>query len=328
MVYASCTIFNFYSHKALMLLLTLMLFSNIFAQSSFPRVKVEYDSAKAWTFENLQIIPIRYIGGGGKAIPALQNTKLISLQEAVRKEKVKISEIPGASNADVKVLIMRNTGKETIIINSGEIVSGGKQDRIIAETTIIPPGKEKHYIDVFCVEKGRWSRRPKGFGYHRSADVALRRVMDIEKLQQKIWEQIEGQYKASGKSSDTWAYKNLYKDPRFIEADSAYVKFFTNKFAQSDSNYAGFIAITSNQIIVTDLFATKEMTSAAFLTLLRSYSATAITLGETPEVPMPAVKKFMDPILSDDRTRDRYVSQRGRVFKYEGKVIQITAYGD
>lgn len=328
MVSGSGTIQNFQSCRLWILLITLMLCCNIFAQSTFPTVKVEYDSAKAWTFENLQIIPVRYAGNGGPGIPALQNTKLISLEEAVRKNKVRITEIPGATNADVRVLIMRNTGKETIIVNSGGIVSGGKQDRIIAETNILPPGKEKHYIDVYCAEKGRWSRKPKEFSYNRPADVALRRVMDIEKLQYKIWEEIEGQYKASGKNSETRAYKNLYNDQRFLQADSNYVKFFTRKFVQSDSNYAGFIAITSNQIIVTDLFATKEMTSAAFLTLIRSYSATAITLGKAPEVPMPAVKKFMDPILSDDRTRNQYVSQRGRVFKYEGKVIQITAYGD
>ncbi len=314
--------------KWLIIISAAVFFNSIAHAQSFPKVKVEYDSAAAWTFENLQLIPIRYVGSGGGSIPALQKTKLISLQEAVKKGKVKISELSGSENAEVTVLTMRNNSKETIVVNSGEIVSGGKQDRIISETTILPPGKEKHYIDVFCVEKGRWSKKPRSFDYHRSADVALRRVMDIEKMQQKIWEAIENQYKASGKSSETWPYKNLYRDQRFLQADSAYVKFFSDKFAQSDSSYAGFIAVTSNQVIVTDLFATKEMTTAAFLTLLRSYSATAITLGETPDIKMEEVKKFMDPILSDDKTRDKYVSQRGRVFKYENKVIQITAYGD
>lgn len=297
------------------------------SQQSFPAVVVQYDSAAAWTFENLQLIPVRFVGNGGtKGYLPFDN--LSSLQKALKEKKVRVNEIKGSGNADVRVIEMRNMSKEAIVVQSGEILAGGKQDRIIAQTMIIPPDRQRYYVNVYCVEKGRWARRAKPFNYYRTADMALRRANDISRKQHNIWETIENQFVTSGKKSQTSAYKDILADRRFLEADSQYIKFFTNKLANTDSNFAGFVAITGGQIIGTDLYSTREMAMESFLNSLRSYSATAIVVGDPPTVKKEQVMNFMTPILSDNRTRNEFLKNRGRVYMHQGKIIHIVAYGD
>jgi hypothetical protein len=297
------------------------------SQQSFPAVKVMYDSAEAWTFENLQLIPVRFVGdGGSKGFLPFDNVS--SLQKAIRDKKIRINELKGSGNADVRVLEMKNTSKEAIVLQSGEILVGGKQDRIVAQTMIIPPDKQKYYVNVYCVEKGRWDRRAKSFDYLRSADMGLRRATDVQRKQHLIWESIDNQFKQSGKNSPTSAYKDLLRNQKFLDLDSQYVKFFSDKLSKTDSNFAGFVAITGGQIIGTDLYSTKEMAMEAFQNTLRSYSATAIIVGDPPEVKKEQVVNFMTPILSDNKTRNEFLKTRGRVYMYQGKIIHIVAYGD
>ena len=308
------------------LLFSISLFSQQ-SQSGFPAVKVLYDSAEAWTFGNLQLIPVRFVGdGGSKGYLPFDN--LSSMQKALREKKLKVNELKGSGNADVRVLEMRNMSKEAIIIQSGEIIVGGKQDRIVGQTMIIPPDKQRYYVNVYCVEKNRWDRRAKPFAYYGSADMAVRKATDINRKQHLIWEAVDNELKLSGKNSPTSAYREVHNQKKFLDEDSLYVKFFKDKLAATDSSFAGFIAITGNQIIGTDLYSTKEMAMEAFENTLRSYSATAIVVGDPPEVKKEEVVKFMTPILSDNKTRSDFLRNRGRVYMYQGKIIHIVAYGD
>jgi hypothetical protein len=297
------------------------------SQQNFPAVVVQYDSAKAWTFGNLQLIPVRYVGDGGSK-GYLPFDHMRSLQKALREKKVRINELKGSGNADVRVLEMRNMGKDAVVLHSGEILVGGKQDRIISQTMILPPDKQRYYVNVYCVEKGRWDRRAKSFSFFRTADMGLRRATDVSRKQHQIWETIDNNFKLSGRKSETAAYKDILSERRFLSEDSQYVKFFTGKLATTDSNFAGFIAITGGQIIGTDLYSTKEMAMEAFHNSLRSYSATAIVVGDPPDIPKEKVVNFMTPILSDNKTRNEFLKTRGRVYMYQGKIIHIVAYGD
>jgi hypothetical protein len=55
----------------------------------------------------------------------------------------------------VNQLVLVNHGKKPLLLLAGELVSGGKQDRIIGKDRIVPVGAEPLPLDVFCVEHGR-----------------------------------------------------------------------------------------------------------------------------------------------------------------------------
>ncbi len=80
---------------------------------------------------------------------------LITLQEAMEMEVFKVYE-----SDDVNELIVENISpKYDVFIQSGDIVKGGKQDRVLAISVIIPRNSGKVSIEAFCVESDRWERR-------------------------------------------------------------------------------------------------------------------------------------------------------------------------
>ena len=128
------------------------------AQLTYQQVWVDYDSA--WTYQNLQIIPIRFKGQGNVGFyRQMLPNQFITLAEGMKTGKVKVKEFVAKGDADVHILSVENNSNKTILINSGELLEGGKQDRVIGETKLIPPGKEEQYVTVYCIEERRWSRK-------------------------------------------------------------------------------------------------------------------------------------------------------------------------
>ena len=78
----------------------------------------------------------------------------LTLQEALAKKVVTVREI-----GQVNELQVENTGDEEIFIQSGDIVKGGQQDRVLSVSMVLPPHSGAIPIDSFCVESGRWSAR-------------------------------------------------------------------------------------------------------------------------------------------------------------------------
>lgn len=59
-------------------------------------------------------------------------------------------------SARVNNLVLINNSKRPLLLLAGEIVTGGKQDRVIGEDRIVPPESDPIDLNVFCVEPGRW----------------------------------------------------------------------------------------------------------------------------------------------------------------------------
>src|SRR6266566_4473280 len=66
--------------------------------------------------------------------------------------------------AQVNRLVLVNNSKRPLLLLAGEIVSGGKQDRVIGKDRIVPPESEPVDLSVFCVEPGRWVATTANFG--------------------------------------------------------------------------------------------------------------------------------------------------------------------
>ena len=69
-----------------------------------------------------------------------------------------------ADGAQVNQLVLVNNSKRPLILLAGEIVTGGKQDRVIGKDRIIPAESDPIDLGVFCVEPGRWVGSSDRFG--------------------------------------------------------------------------------------------------------------------------------------------------------------------
>ena len=80
----------------------------------------------------------------------------LTLQEALAKGQVQVVE-----TGRVNELQIENTGGEQVFIQAGDIVKGGKQDRVLTVSLLLPAKSGSVPIASFCVEQGRWSARGK-----------------------------------------------------------------------------------------------------------------------------------------------------------------------
>ena len=97
---------------------------------------------------NLAVYFVHGVSAGG-AVP-------LTLQEALAKGQVQVVE-----TGQVNELQIENTGSEQVFIQAGDIVKGGKQDRVLTVSFLLPANSGRLPIASFCVEQGRWSARGK-----------------------------------------------------------------------------------------------------------------------------------------------------------------------
>ena len=107
----------------------------------------DYRLSGPHTHRNLAIYLIHRDGLNGGPAP-------LTLAEALEQGRIKVIE-----TGDVGRLTVRNPGNRDVFIQAGDIVKGGKQDRVLTISMIVPPKSGLLPIDAFCVERDRWARR-------------------------------------------------------------------------------------------------------------------------------------------------------------------------
>ena len=159
--------------------MALMVVAAAMAQTSDYRVSTPY------VYKNLTIFLLH-----GKD----QNTKgnVMTLQEAMERNLFRVYE-----TGDVNELEVENLSKEfDVFIQSGDIVKGGKQDRILAVSIIIPARSGRVKIEAFCVESGRWTKRGEedSAKFNSSNDRIVTKELKIaanaSRSQQEVWSQV------------------------------------------------------------------------------------------------------------------------------------------
>ena len=87
----------------------------------------------------------------------------------------------------VNQLVLINRSKRPLLLLAGELVSGGKQDRIIGKDRIVPVGAEPLPLDVFCVEHGRWSSGSQFTAAKTIVHPSVREQAAVNQKQGDVW---------------------------------------------------------------------------------------------------------------------------------------------
>src|ERR1041385_8473686 len=94
--------------------------------------------------------------------------------------------------AEVNRLVLVNNSKHPLILLAGEVVTGGKQDRVVGKDRIVPAESDPVDLSVFCVEHGRWTESSTNFGTKGSVmlqpSVRMKAMADQD--QQKGWDEV------------------------------------------------------------------------------------------------------------------------------------------
>lgn len=291
------------------------------AQLTYETLYVDYDSA--WTFKNLKIIPIRKKGGGGAPRPG---GEIVPLGAAMNKGLITVTERGTTALENVHFLRFNTHGNTPVYISGGEIIAGGRQDRMIVRDTILQPMEKDQYVPVMCVEEERWSEKEKKFGYGSFANGSLRKVLDSTHSQVQIWREVDRQLQDGKFKNNTMAYLSRFQDKKYVQASDEYFKFFRDRFARTDSNVVGFVALTGDKIIGTDVFDGTDLFYPQLDPLLHGYIDEAMETGAPVTLKDPPVKRYMNQLLKDEASQEAFVKDKGKIFKEGGHVIHVNTY--
>jgi len=296
----------------------------IFAQFTYEDLTVDYSSAIS--YKNLKIIPIR---GNNSFFEATTNQGMVissnylSLRDAMESGELNIRD-----RAGVNRLLMDNLSDQPVILMSGEIIQGGRQDRVIAQDMVLPPNTKRNRVPVFCVEQERWSSSPKSWKYYHESSIHLRRVVDQAQDQKQVWKEVAYELKKDGISSSTLSYADHGESPDYMALEEEYLQVFNFNNFPDPQNIVGILGASGSVVIGCDVFASAELFQREYQGLIFSYIDEAITYGLPVDITDNAIKQYADKLFSNERMQQAFIQQYGKVFMQDGNIIHITTFND
>jgi hypothetical protein len=290
------------------------------AQLTYEQLRVDYDSALS--FQHLQLIPIRFKG------PVTKAEKLMGLKEALSGGWVEISERGNASTEDVHVVKLKVKSKLPLYIGAGELISGGRQDRMITHDTLLLPTGDEQFIDVMCVEQDRWSEKEKKFNHLGYANPRLRMVAEQSRNQAKVWAEVYRQIDSSGLEAPTLSYSVKRTDKKIQAELQPYRDFFRKALECRDSSWTGVVAISGWKILGAEIFESPTLFFKQAQGLLEGFYEEALFEGSLPKVTNELVVQYLQPVLQDEVSQEKYLKQHGTLLKVKNRTIHLSVFGE
>jgi hypothetical protein len=223
-----------------------------------------------------------------------------------RDDSSRVIEYRGA--ASVNQLVLINRSKRPLVLLAGELVSGGKQDRIIGKDRIVPVGAAPLPLDVFCVEHGRWSSGSQFMASKTIVHPSVREKAAVDQEQSEVWSAVRGgtTFKAAGSApaarlnsdvlsqtiasaAPTESYAKVYTSQSTGVSIDEFVEQIATRFARQTSHLkgervVGVVVAYGGEVAWSDIFASSELFKLYWNKLLRSYVVEALARPGVREV--------------------------------------------
>lgn len=235
-----------------------------------------------------------------------------SIRPLVRRRPGSPPQYPGGG-AQVNQLVLVNNSKRPLVLLAGEVVTGGRQDRVIGKDRLVPPESDPIDLGVFCVEPGRWVGTTSKFGAMSGALVvpSVRSKVMADKDQQKVWSEVRKSHEAviAAMPPGTPA-------PAEVQNTTSYARVMDNQTVQKqvdsiaapietsyrglmkqlrDRNAVGVVVAVNGELIWADVFASTDLLQKYWPKLVRSYAAEAmVTPAKAHEVDEKSAQAFLE----------------------------------
>jgi hypothetical protein len=308
------------------------------------------------SYENLTVFPVVSSSG-------YDTSSFVTLEEGLSSGEVTVSEqgadviyrnrdgsrpaVQNYGGPSVNQLVLVNHGKRPLLLLAGELVSGGKQDRVIAKDRIIAPFSEPLPLNVFCVEHGRWSA---GSQFNEAKTIvhpSVREPAAVKQKQGDVWAAVTGGSGAGRAPSapppavssadlaetiqtdaPTQSYSKLYESRRVSVPVETVVNEIQRRFHRETSGLkgervVGVVVAYGGEVAWSDIFASDELFNHYWNKLLRSYAVEAVarpTLREKPSA--DDAREFLRRLNGREQTESEPGVYRWREIS-EGGLSQI-----
>jgi hypothetical protein len=277
---------------------------------------------------NLTIFPVA-------ASTTHDTSDFITLDEGIRSGQVIVTEagrlgglirgphrrIPASTGAQVNSLVLLNNSKHPLMLLAGEIVTGGKQDRVVGKDRVIPAESDPVDLGVFCVEPGRWTEESDHFSTMKSqmAQPSVRSKAMVAQDQRQVWDSVAVANAAAapgiaGGLAGRTSYAKTFDDEKVRQAIAEEVAPVEQSYSSlmrqlRDQHAVGVEVAVGGKLIWADLFASTALLNKYWPKLVRSYAAEAITThGSAKPITLAEAQQFLD---KTEGTRQMIESEPG-----------------
>ena len=261
------------------------------------------------TYENISVFPV-------VTFSTSDTGHFLTLEEGLASGEVIVSEQGNAGmvrnrdgsvtsnysgGASVNQLVLINRSKRPLLLLAGELVSGGKQDRIIGKDRIVPVGAEPLPLSVFCVEHGRWSSGGNFSAAKSIVHPSVREQAAVNQKQTDVWNAVRLGTTAAAPTAappprvdssalayavvneaPTESYDKLYNKSKTVGGSvDSFVEEIQRRFNKETSGLknervVGVVVAYGGEVAWSDIFASEDLFRKYWTKLLRSYAVEAL----------------------------------------------------
>ena len=199
----------------------------------------------------------------------------VTLEDALRKGWIHITEVEGGRVPQVKI---SNTSRHPIFLMGGEILTGCRQDRLLAGDILLAPGTRDLLAPVYCVEHGRWSQTSDRFYSKQNLGTASLRAVAQERpaaAQTEIWNRIAELNRKMGVSSRTAAYQEAFEK----EESRAAIQKVEKKLAdlpRLHDDTVGVVIGLNGRVVSVDIFVNPDLFAKQWPKILRASALSSL----------------------------------------------------
>jgi hypothetical protein len=239
---------------------------------------------------------------------------IATLEEARRRGDLIITE---REQAAVPALVVDNRGKTWALLLAGEILLGGKQNRVVTEDILLPPLSGPLTIAVACVEQGRWRGRAGDFDSTGSFAAPGLRARVMERADQgRVWAEVSKYAARAAAPSRTGSYQAIYDKPEVREHQAEVERTLDHRAAPGAQGAAVFVGQSLAGI---DLFEDAALFARQWPKLLRAHALEAYGRGAEPDGRGGSLRQRVHSLLHDIAQTEgtlRRNAGAGRLFEF------------
>jgi hypothetical protein len=208
----------------------------------------------------------------------------------------------------VSEVLASNRSDHYVFLMAGEILVGGKQNRILRSDVLLPPGCRDVVLSAYCVEKGRWQETGgAGFSSSGSLSASSVRMRAAEGgSQEEIWGEVDQVLRLQGVESKTSDHALVYQSSAYREQADEY-KSRCRPVLREDP--VGLVIVRGGHIAGAEIFVDSDLLEAHWDKIVDSYLSDwpgirEIESGHWPPPPgRERIRRFLDRVESARFTR-------------------------
>ena len=265
----------------------------------------------------------------------------LTLEEAMQRKLVRVHE-----TSDVNELEIENISRtDEVFVQAGDIVKGGKQDRVLSVDLLIPALSDRIPISSFCVEHGRWTARgnESTSEFNSAEEMLPSKDLKVAAMhsnsQAAVWDNVAKSQEKLSAAANTNVASNTSRSSLQLSLENDRVRANADDYknalrsiVKSKDDVIGFVFAIGGEINSGDVYGSNELFEKLWPKLLKAAAIEAVAESSDARIRSTVAAELISSFLADAEagrmTSSQNVTNRVRVIKRQSGAIAFTESRD